>query len=752
MTRCALTLSPRRPVSPSLYPPRVRHPPRPGSPRFGSAFGAFPRAPTRPPAPTRPLPPATPRRFDLSAAASSNWRETAKTRERARSAETELASANETIRTLQAKMMLMETRLGGEKRQLADEGAKLRGVIAEDTARHDARLDAAKRDHDARYDELAERHARARAELASLHATMGRAAGGARGVTDLDTELQTEREAQHVHALEKLEHTLRSEATHAYETLEKAKDAQIKNLKEQSEYFLKSKDREIRELRQRADARERETTAETARLNAQVEYLHRWALSMNQIIRKVEDGSYRVAERSGVRTLAIPAREKPASLDVQILADRADAARAFLEEMETMSTTMTTVRGGADETTLRGADGADDGSAPFAGGAETIGAASTTAPGDAFEMESFRRHGRLVDEERAAVQEATLKELSAHPTVEYIRHLEEENRRVVRELSKERRSVSDMRVALNSARRARQKDAVEFARAASASARARSQSQSQKLSNATTGVLFGASTTLRGTGGANLAAGFDAREPTRVAFGATTIGSGPGAPDRPPFKDSEGEARTQTTEGLFATSKPDKNANEAAMEERYYAPRGSSAANGFVSGSRATNPHPRATSEMIAYANGARTTAVGTGTASRSRSASASVSPRRGRTVTSAKRVPLGGTGGRKPSDRVPVAGRPLSGSAEVGYGYVLGDGPDGYGGAVGWPAGADRGVARRDGVVPVRSQSARGAARPTTTQEDYAPPGARAAFGSTAARPLSQGAPLPTIEASGNV
>ena len=285
--------------------------------------------------------------------ASSNWRETAKTRARARSAEAELASANETIRTLQAKMMLVETKLGGEKRQLADEGAKLRDVIAEDTARHDARLDAAKRDHDARYDELAERHARARAELASLHSTLGRAAGGARGVTDLDTELQTEREAMHRDALERLEHTLRSEAAHAYETLEKAKDAQIKNLKEQSEYFLSAKDREIGELRRRADARERETTAETARLNAQVEYLHRWALAMNQIIRKVEDGSYRVAERAGARTLAIPARELPKSLDVRILADRADAARAFLEEIgggaDGAARSEGAARGGADD-------------------------------------------------------------------------------------------------------------------------------------------------------------------------------------------------------------------------------------------------------------------------------------------------------------------------------------------------------------------------------------------------------------------
>ena len=63
------------------------------------------------------------------------------------------------------------------------------------------------------------------------------------------------------------------------------------------------------------------------------------------------------------------------------------------------------------------------------------------------------------------MQEATLKELSAHPTVEYIRRLEEENARIQRALSRERRSVSDMRVALNAARRVQQESALEFARA-----------------------------------------------------------------------------------------------------------------------------------------------------------------------------------------------------------------------------------------------------------------------------------------------
>jgi|AntAceMinimDraft_1070359.scaffolds.fasta_scaffold35489_2 hypothetical protein len=69
-------------------------------------------------------------------------------------------------------------------------------------------------------------------------------------------------------------------------------------------------------------------------------------------------------------------------------------------------------------------------------------------------VEAFREHGQLVGEERAAIEAATLKELSSHPTIEYIRHLEEENRRVSDSLLDERRKTTDMRVALHAAQRA----------------------------------------------------------------------------------------------------------------------------------------------------------------------------------------------------------------------------------------------------------------------------------------------------------
>jgi hypothetical protein len=48
--------------------------------------------------------------------------------------------------------------------------------------------------------------------------------------------------------------------------------------------------------------------------------------------------------------------------------------------------------------------------------------------------------------------------------------------------------------------------------------------------------------------------------------------------------------------------------------------------------------------------------------------------------------APLGGASGRLASDRVPLPGRPISGTAEVGYGWILGDGMDKDGGTVGWP------------------------------------------------------------------
>ena len=104
----------------------------------------------------------------------------------------------------------------------------------------------------------------------------------------------------------------------------------------------------------------------------------------------------------------------------------------------------------------------------------------------------------------------------------------------------------------------------------------------------------------------------------------------------------------------------------------------------------------------------------------------------------------------------MPIAGRPLSGSREVGYGFVLGDGPDSQGGTVGWPAGSEgaRGAALSDRDWS-RASSARAGARASTTEQDYRYTDAYQSVaeekrGPGARRPCAPPPALPTIEASG--
>ena len=387
-------------------------------------------------------------------------------------------------------------------------------------------------------------------------------------------------------------------------------------------------------------------------------------------------------------------------------------------------------------------DGVAGGASP--GGAiktfRSTGESTGGAPGgaaDAFELEAFRAHGDLIDAERAAVADATLRELSSHPTVEYIRHLEEENERITAALSKERRSVSDMRVALNSANRQVVENAtlsrVSSARHGGASGggvavRATAQSK---------GLL---TTTLRGTGGGNLAAGTHARDPVNVAFGATTTNPATSGP----FRDSETNALVRTHRaGLHKTNpyasggaRPAfMNPPDAYVSATNYHPKGEpgrhvqkgnrTAAFGY-SGSVSTHAQTSTLTRVTADALNER--------AARTREGEVEPTLRRRAEARAAERdeaektrgvrayletqaaglrtgvggattigidgsyrgggggggrrtgAPLGGASGRLASDRVPLPGRPISGTAEVGYGWILGDGMDKDGGTVGWP------------------------------------------------------------------
>ena len=189
------------------------------------------------------------------------------------------------------------------------------------------------------------------------------------------------------------------------------------------------------------DAYKKHKERETTQLRDESEYLHRWALAMNALVGNVESGAYPAREIGGLRKLTIPARDKPGSLDVEVLKRKADAATRFLETMNLPTASASAGGGGSLRST-----------------GNSVGGLSTAAPGD---FDGLETKASLAEDERAAIEERTLRELSSHPTIEYIRALEEENDRANKELSQHRRRASEQHLALMNLRRREREETSE---------------------------------------------------------------------------------------------------------------------------------------------------------------------------------------------------------------------------------------------------------------------------------------------------
>ena len=578
-------------------------------------------------------------------------------------------------------------------RELEKQIASLKTRVAEEAARADDRVETIVSSEAKKHEELNERHSRLRREHAALQAAVGRAGGGARGASDLETALTSERDERFTAQLELVERNVRLEGRRAYDALERAKETQITQLREQSDTFLADARAELATARSEMDKEKKHSEKTIGALVTENDALRTWAQSMNEVLRKIEEGAYPVVERGFWRSLRVPPAETrfsktvPSAERTRAIARASANTSAFLEHMEddAMATSGTAEFRSKNETKSYSETKSSIGdvsAAPVVSGAVPVAfGVSTTRPvdpydtvaydrshrnnraGETFELEAFKKHGDLVEEERVATQEATLRELSSHPTVEYIRALEEENAKVKNDLSRERRSNSDARVALQSARR--QHDTLITEKKV----------RRNRASSARPASAFGATTpketfvgppmspesvraTLNPTNGlANTKSGLTVtRDTTRAVSGRPTNRglTSPEVVERVRVTTLSRDA-ARRAEARRARGGVDRNAAGASVG--YLANQSLDSHDAFAHTKNNTNPD------------------------SIKRNAGGSTSPR----------PPFGTAGGRRLTDVVPVAGRPLSGSAEVGYGFVLGDGPDAAGGAVGWPAGADR-------------------------------------------------------------
>ncbi len=615
-------------------------------------------------------------------------------------------------------------------RALEKQIASLKTRVAEEAARADDRVETIVSSEAKKHKDLNERHSRLRREHAALQAAVGRAGGGARGASDLETALTSERDDRFTAQLELVERNVRLEGRRAYEALERAKETQISQMREQSATFLADARAELATARLEWEKEKKHDVKTINALSEENDALRTWARSMNGVLRKIEEGAYPVVERGFWRSLRVPPAETrfsktvPSAERTRAITLAATNTSTFLETMEDDAmATSGTAEFRVENSETRGGGGGD----AFGNSQQTVSGAvpvafgvSTTRPvdpydtvaydrsdrnaraGETFELEAFRKHGDLVEEERAATQEATLRELSSHPTVEYIRALEEENAKVKGDLSRERRVASDARVALQSARRQQDKLITKET--------LRRQNRASSARPARTSV--------------SVTSAFGATVPKQNFVGP------PMSPEsfRATLNPNDGGTHViRTYAGLTDTNRrPNKGLASPEVAERVRVTTLSRDAARRAETRRARGGVDRnAAGASIGYlANQSRpvnsshtTTNIGTALEDRGHNMPHNpderIKQRNSYSLGSTSpRPPFGTAGGRRLTDAVPVAGRPLSGSAEVGYGFVLGDGPDAAGGAVGWPAGADRAksLAERPATGPggVRSGGAK--------------------------------------------
>ena len=625
-------------------------------------------------------------------------------------------------------------------RALEKQIASLKTRVAEEAARADDRVETIVSSEAQKHKELNERHSRLRREHAALQAAVGRAGGGARGASDLETALTSERDDRFTAQLELVERNVRLEGRRAYDALERAKETQIEHLREQSATFLADARAELATARAEWDKEKKHSAKTIDALAGENDALRTWARSMNGVLRKIEEGAYPVVERGFWRSLRVPPAETrfsktvPSAERTRAIALAATNTSAFLNTMEddAMATSGTaefrTTGPSSRSETRRSDDGApfgDVSAAPVVSGAVPVAfGVSTTRPvdpydtvaydrshrnaraGETFELEAFKKHGDLVEEERAATQEATLRELSSHPTVEYIRALEEENAKVKGDLSRERRSASDARVALQSARR--QQDKLITGQTLRARSRSNRASSARPAHTSAFGATVPKETfvgppmspeSFRATLGGPADGG---QHVIRTASGLTTTS------DTTRHRDASGRPNGGLTSPEVAervrvtTLSRDAARRAEARRARGGVDRNAAGAGvGYLANQSLNSHNSQHSHDTTAHASGGH-----------ARSMHPSDSIKRNGGGSTSPRPPFGTAGGRRLTDAVPVAGRPLSGSAEVGYGFVLGDGPDAAGGAVGWPAGADRAksLAERPATGPggVRSGGAK--------------------------------------------
>lgn len=226
------------------------------------------------------------------------------------------------------------------------------------------------------------------------------------------------------------------------------KDKSLALQREQYEYWLTKKGEEMKTYVEDFQDYKVAKTLQLNEMEKQALYLFDYCNSLATIIQNFEKGLYPVYEKSGVKAAQIPEKAKPGPMSADVLRDLVKYKKRAEDFIKAHPTAIS--------------------------GVNLARVASTTAsmpqPGELSSGEVFELRKELetykerlseaemtatsrVGEERAKIEQEVLNDLADHPTVEYIKRIEDERAYYKDQLAEEVRRCKDLRVSLDSKQR-----------------------------------------------------------------------------------------------------------------------------------------------------------------------------------------------------------------------------------------------------------------------------------------------------------
>eukprot|EP00698_Gefionella_okellyi_P000497 TRINITY_DN10451_c0_g1_i1.p1 TRINITY_DN10451_c0_g1~~TRINITY_DN10451_c0_g1_i1.p1 ORF type:complete len:819 (-),score=185.27 TRINITY_DN10451_c0_g1_i1:3564-6020(-) len=237
---------------------------------------------------------------------------------------------------------------------------------------------------------------------------------------------------------------------------DKQRETQFNELKRYYEAQLDAKQQQIDMLRAEAEQQALNFSDAQTELKQEVQYMYEYSQRLSMIIENMEAGHYNVWERSGIKGFVIPQAHKPAPVNFDIcktVAKLIGQADSFISRQQVRALAGTASGPAtARSTTARSVTLQRTQSAPAESDQDLY-----TMSADALRREVARLRAEVTEqrsgEHRSGLKEQVENDLASHPTISYMRKLEDERERYKQLHQAEQRRVKQLQVALDAKER-----------------------------------------------------------------------------------------------------------------------------------------------------------------------------------------------------------------------------------------------------------------------------------------------------------